>query len=88
VRLREIVSVAIDAAIQRNGGNLVAAARDLGIGKTTLYRRWNAKRFYLSRHPLVLPLCPLCVTESLERTANGYQCPGCKAVVFPKERTA
>jgi transcriptional regulator with PAS, ATPase and Fis domain len=42
--LREIEHLAILDALDRNNGNKLAAARELGIGKTTLYRRLNEKR--------------------------------------------
>jgi transcriptional regulator of acetoin/glycerol metabolism len=37
--LREITDAAIRRAISEAGGNLSVAARALGVGKTTLYRR-------------------------------------------------
>jgi DNA-binding NtrC family response regulator len=37
--LAEIEKRAILAALKRNGGNRLAAARELAIGKTTLYRK-------------------------------------------------
>lgn len=37
--LAEIEKRAILAALKRNGGNRLAAARELEIGKTTLYRK-------------------------------------------------
>ena len=40
--LHEIIREAIEDAIARNGGNKVDAARELGIGKTTVYR-WMAE---------------------------------------------
>lgn len=36
--LKEIVADAIEEALVRNNNNRVHAARELGIGKTTLYR--------------------------------------------------
>ena len=36
--LDDIIREAILEAIDRNGGNKVAAAKELGIGKTTVYR--------------------------------------------------
>ena len=42
--LREIERAAIDSALQRNGGNVSRAAKDLGIGRATLHRRLRAYR--------------------------------------------
>ncbi len=42
--LREIEREAINAALERNGGNVSRAARDLGIGRATLHRRLRAYR--------------------------------------------
>ena len=36
--LDEIIREAIEDAVARNGGNKVDAAKELGIGKTTVYR--------------------------------------------------
>ena len=36
--LDEIIREAIEDAVARNGGNKVAAAQELDIGKTTVYR--------------------------------------------------
>lgn len=36
--LDEIIREAIEDAVARNGGNKVAAAKELDIGKTTVYR--------------------------------------------------
>jgi DNA-binding NtrC family response regulator len=41
MRLHEIIREAIEDAVARNGGNKVDAAKELGIGKTTVYR-WMA----------------------------------------------
>jgi DNA-binding NtrC family response regulator len=38
-RLSEVERKAIADAIRKNGGNLTKAARDLGLGRTTLYRK-------------------------------------------------
>ena len=45
--LEALERVAIIASIARNGGNLSAVVRDLGIGRTTLYRK--LKRYGLER---------------------------------------
>ena len=37
--LAEIEKKAIFAAIKRHGGDKVSAAKELGIGKTTIYRK-------------------------------------------------
>ena len=42
--LREIEWIAILAALERNHGDKLATARELGIGKTTLYRRLHERR--------------------------------------------
>jgi transcriptional regulator of acetoin/glycerol metabolism len=42
--LREIEREAINAALQRSGGNVSRAAKDLGIGRATLHRRLRAYR--------------------------------------------
>ena len=42
--LREIEREAISAALERNGGNVSRAARDLGIGRATLHRRLRTYR--------------------------------------------
>lgn len=39
--LDDIIREAIEDAVARNGGNKVAAAKELGIGKTTVYRLMN-----------------------------------------------
>jgi DNA-binding NtrC family response regulator len=39
VTLAEIEKKAIFAAIKRHGGDKVSAAKELGIGKTTIYRK-------------------------------------------------
>jgi DNA-binding NtrC family response regulator len=39
VTLAQIEKQAILATLRRNGGNKLAAARELDIGKTTLYRK-------------------------------------------------
>jgi transcriptional regulator of acetoin/glycerol metabolism len=39
LRLKEIEEAAIREALRRNGGSRVAAARELGICKTTLWRK-------------------------------------------------
>jgi len=36
--LHRIIREAIEDAVARNGGNKVLAAKELGIGKTTVYR--------------------------------------------------
>jgi transcriptional regulator of acetoin/glycerol metabolism len=42
--LREIEREAINAALQRSGGNVSRAAKELGIGRATLHRRLRAYR--------------------------------------------
>ena len=42
--LREIEREAINAALERSGGNVSRAAKDLGIGRATLHRRLRAYR--------------------------------------------
>ena len=42
--LREIEREAINGALQRSGGNVSRAAKDLGIGRATLHRRLRAYR--------------------------------------------
>ncbi len=42
--LREIERHAINAALERSGGNVSAAAKELGIGRATLHRRLRAYR--------------------------------------------
>jgi hypothetical protein len=39
VKLAELERIAIEATLQRTGGNILRAARQLGIGRTTLYRK-------------------------------------------------
>ena len=39
VKLAELERIAIEATLQRTGGNVLRAARQLGIGRTTLYRK-------------------------------------------------
>ena len=42
--LREIEWIAILAALERNHGDKLATARELGIGKATLYRRLHERQ--------------------------------------------
>jgi transcriptional regulator of acetoin/glycerol metabolism len=42
--LREIEREAINAALERSGGNVSRAAKELGIGRATLHRRLRAYR--------------------------------------------
>ena len=39
MKLSELERFAIEAALQRTGGNVTRAMRQLGIGRTTLYRK-------------------------------------------------
>jgi DNA-binding NtrC family response regulator len=39
MKLSELERYAIEAALQRTGGNVTRAMRQLGIGRTTLYRK-------------------------------------------------
>lgn len=48
IKLRDLESAAIEAAIIRTGGNVMQARRELGIGRTTLYRK--LKKYGLTRH--------------------------------------
>jgi transcriptional regulator of acetoin/glycerol metabolism len=47
--LRDIERAAIEAALQRTGGNVSQAARELGIGRATLHRRLRDYRLLDSR---------------------------------------
>jgi transcriptional regulator of acetoin/glycerol metabolism len=42
--LREIEREAINSALERSGGNVSRAAKELGIGRATLHRRLRAYR--------------------------------------------
>ena len=42
--LRDIEREAINTALERNGGNVSRAAKELGIGRATLHRRLRAYR--------------------------------------------
>ena len=39
LKLSELERFAIEAALERTGGNVTRAMRQLGIGRTTLYRK-------------------------------------------------
>jgi hypothetical protein len=39
VKISELERMAIEAALRRTGGNMTRAMRQLGIGRTTLYRK-------------------------------------------------
>ena len=43
-RLQAVQAQAIQATLARHGGNISAAARELGITRTTLYRKLGAER--------------------------------------------
>ncbi len=48
--LRDIEREAINAALERAGGNVSRAAKELGIGRATLHRRLRGYRL-LTPHP-------------------------------------
>ena len=39
--LKQVIRQAVERALQENGGNQTAAARQLGIGRTTMWRYLN-----------------------------------------------
>jgi DNA-binding NtrC family response regulator len=49
VKLAELERLAIEAALRRTNGNVTRAVRQLGIGRTTLYRRLT--RYAAMGHP-------------------------------------